>query len=68
MQRIYLMLGFRRFKNATITISDIELAHQVRKEQFATACISPSGSRASVKEFILIFDALNKETALIRHQ
>jgi transposase-like protein len=46
-QRIYPMLGFKRFKNAAITISGIELALQLRKEQFATSRVSTSGARAS---------------------
>ena len=28
------MLGFKRFDTATITISDIELAEKIRKQQF----------------------------------
>ncbi len=39
-QRIYPMLGFKRFRNAVITISGIELAHQIRKGQFDTSGIS----------------------------
>jgi transposase-like protein len=35
-QRIYPMLGFKRFKNAAVTISGIELAQQIRKGQFDT--------------------------------
>jgi transposase-like protein len=33
-QRIYPMLGFKRFRNATIAITGIELAHKLRKGQF----------------------------------
>ena len=33
-QRVYPMLGFKRFGNATITISGIELAHKIKKGQF----------------------------------
>ncbi len=31
------MLGFQRFKNATITIAGIELTHRIRKGQFDLA-------------------------------
>jgi hypothetical protein len=30
------MLGFRRFKNAAITISGLELAEKIKKGQFKT--------------------------------
>jgi len=33
-QRVYPMLGFKRFANATVTISGVELVHRIRKEQF----------------------------------
>jgi transposase-like protein len=33
-QRVYPMLGFKRFDNASITISGIELAHKIKKGQF----------------------------------
>ena len=33
-QRVYPMLGFKRFDNAEITISGIELAHKIKKGQF----------------------------------
>jgi transposase-like protein len=33
-QRIRPMLGFKRFETATITISGIELAEKIRKQQF----------------------------------
>lgn len=46
-QQIYPMLGFKRFQNAVITISGIELAHQIRKEQFDTAKFNRSGGGAS---------------------
>lgn len=35
-QRLYPMLGFKRFGNAAVTISGIELAQQIRKGQFDT--------------------------------
>ena len=36
-QRIYPMLGFKRFGNAVVTISGIELAQKIRKGQFNIA-------------------------------
>ena len=36
-QRVAVMLGFRRFRNAAITIAGIELMHRIRKGQFALA-------------------------------
>lgn len=35
-QRVRAMLGFRRFETAAITISGIELAEKIRKQQFKT--------------------------------
>ena len=35
-QRIRPMLGFKRFDNAAITISGIELAEKIKKGQFKT--------------------------------
>jgi transposase-like protein len=35
-QRVRAMLGFKRFDTATITISGIELAEKIRKQQFKT--------------------------------
>ena len=32
--RINAMLGFKRFRNAAVTISGIELMHRIRKGQF----------------------------------
>lgn len=34
-QRVAVMLGFKRFRNAAITIAGIELTHRIRKGQFA---------------------------------
>lgn len=31
------MLGFKRFRNAAITLSGIELVHRIRKGQFSLA-------------------------------
>ena len=33
-QRIAVMLGFKEFRNAAITIAGIELLHRIRKGQF----------------------------------
>jgi transposase-like protein len=53
-QRIYPMLGFKRFRNAKITISGIELARQIRKGQFDTSGISQERTSAGqVREAIL---------------
>jgi transposase-like protein len=35
-QRIYPMLGFKNFANASVTISGIELVQKIRKGQFNT--------------------------------
>jgi transposase-like protein len=32
--RVNAMLGFKRFRNAAVTISGIELTHRIRKGQF----------------------------------
>jgi putative transposase len=45
-QRVYPMLGFKRFRNATVTISGIELAHKIRKGQFDTSKLSLEKARA----------------------
>jgi transposase-like protein len=45
-QRIYPMLGFKRFRNAAIAISGIELVHKIRKGQFETSKVVQSGVRA----------------------
>jgi transposase-like protein len=44
-QRIYPMFGFKRFANATITISGIELAQRIRKGQFDTSLTTRGGVR-----------------------
>ncbi len=43
-QRSYPMLGFKRFSNAAVTLSGIELAQKIRKGQFNTASISQAGA------------------------
>ena len=35
--RVNAMLGFKRFRNAAITISGVELMRRIRKEQFNLA-------------------------------
>jgi transposase-like protein len=47
-QRVYPMLGFKRFENAAVTIRGIELAHKIRKRQFDTWAINQEGVRAQV--------------------
>ena len=47
-QRMKPMLGFKRFRNATIAITGIELAQKIRKRQFdASAVIVREGARVS---------------------
>jgi transposase-like protein len=47
-QRIYPMLGCKKFRNAAVTISGIELVQQIRKRQFDTsAVITREGMRMS---------------------
>jgi len=43
-QRYYPMLGFKRFTNAAVTISGIELIQKIKKGQFNTSEISKSGA------------------------
>jgi transposase-like protein len=43
-QRIYPMLGFKRFRNAAIAISGIELGHRIRKGQFDTSAAGKGGA------------------------
>jgi transposase-like protein len=45
-QRVYPMLGFKRFGNASVTISGIELAHKIKKVQFDTTSLALSKERA----------------------
>jgi transposase-like protein len=45
-QRVYPMLGFKRFANAAVTISGIELAQKIKKGQFDTWAINLEGERA----------------------
>jgi transposase-like protein len=43
-QRIRPMLGFKRFDNATVTISGIELAEKIKKGQFMTGKFGECGA------------------------
>ena len=38
-QRLYPMLGFKSFSNATVTISGIELVQKIRKGQYDTSAV-----------------------------
>ena len=44
-QRVRPMLGFKRFDHAAITISGIELVHQVKKGQFDLSALCTPHSR-----------------------
>ena len=43
-QRYYPMLGFKRFSNAVVTLSGIELAQKIRKGQFDTTSVHQAGA------------------------
>lgn len=46
-QRVYPMLGFKRFRHATVVIRGIELVHKIRKGQYDTSAVKMrAGSRA----------------------
>jgi len=45
-RRVYPMLGFKRFANAAVTISGIELAQKIKKGQFDTTEMKLEGARA----------------------
>jgi hypothetical protein len=45
-QRIAVMLGFKGFKNAAITIAGIELLHRIRKGQFGLGRLGVQGQAA----------------------
>jgi transposase-like protein len=47
-QRIRPMLGFKRFDNAVVTISGIELAEKIKKGQFQTGKLG--GAKAAMSE------------------
>jgi putative transposase len=44
-RRVYPMLGFKRFANATVTISGVELVHRIREGQFDTSSLNQSEVR-----------------------
>lgn len=45
-QRIAVMLGFKQFRNAAITIAGIELMHRIRKGQFGLRRFGVQGRTA----------------------
>jgi transposase-like protein len=45
-QRIAVMLGFKQFRNAAITIAGIELMHRIRKGQFGLQRLGVRGRTA----------------------
>ena len=45
-QRIAVMLGFKEFRNAAITIAGIELLHRIRKGQFGLGRLGVQGQSA----------------------
>jgi transposase-like protein len=45
-QRIAVMLGFKWFRNAAITIAGIELMHRIRKGQFGLGSLGVQGRAA----------------------
>ena len=45
-QRIAVMLGFKGFRNAAITIAGIELLHRIRKGQFKLPPLGVQGRTA----------------------
>jgi transposase-like protein len=46
-QRIYPMLGFKKFINASVTISGIELIHKIKKGQFVISKLNHNRVRVS---------------------
>jgi transposase-like protein len=46
-QRIAVMLGFKEFSNAAITIAGIELLYRIRKGQFGLGRLGVQGQRAA---------------------
>jgi transposase-like protein len=54
-QRVYVMLGFKRFGNAAVTIGGIELGHKIRKRQFDTSVLKLNEGRVQeVWEAVLV--------------
>ena len=53
-QRVKPMLGFKRFAHATITLSGLELVHQIKKGQFdVSALCSPQTRTPQIWEAVL---------------
>jgi transposase-like protein len=53
-QRYYPMLGFKKFRNATVTLGGIELAAKLKKEQFDTSAeIQPGITILQIWEAVL---------------
>ncbi len=53
-QRVAVMLGFKRFRNAAITIAGIELMHRIRKGQFGLRRLGVHGrARTTIWKAIL---------------
>ena len=52
-QRIAVMLGFKGFRHAAITIAGIELMHRIRKGQFGLGHLDVQGRTASVWNAVL---------------
>src|SRR5205807_6211154 len=48
-QRIAVMLGFKDFRNAAITIAGIELMHRIRKRQFGLGRLGVQGRAAPAR-------------------
>jgi transposase-like protein len=46
-QRIYLMLGFKKFGNAAVTIGGVELAHKIKKGEFNASVLGVGEGRAA---------------------
>ena len=51
--RVNVMLGFKRFKNAAITIAGIELMHRIRKGQFNLAARFKEAAAPAVWKAVL---------------
>lgn len=57
--RMYPMLGFKKFSNASVTISGIELIHKIKKGQFDTAKLCHSEVRVSpLQEIVLASEVI----------
>ena len=54
--RTNVMLGFKRFRNAAITISVIELMHRIRKGQFDFSALGIRGTASPAVWNAVLFD------------